>query len=459
MLKHFFSKEDYCIDLTQKARRECNAIKKIHADINSSIKNTHLPPLIIAETLPSQSTIEGALFEFSKRGVAAEDVTMIILEGDGDNRTLLWEIIQTGLKDIYYWAGEDDVKDYIIHSIQRKQKISSLLESALVKENLIGESPVWRNFLSRLIEASLFSQCSFLLIGESGTGKELISRLIHTIDTRADKKDLILVDCTTIVPELSGSELFGHERGSFTNALQNREGAFALANRGTLFLDEIGELQPSLQAGLLRVIQEGTYKKIGSNTWQKTDFRLVCATHRNLRHQIEENKFRQDLFYRIADVEFRVPTLSERKEDIPLIADYYLKQFSKGNDAVEFDNSVMDFLKQRMYPGNVRELRQLIQRITLKHVRHKKITIGELPEEERNYMSAHSTANNNTDSLDAVVTQMIRNGDNYTIIKDKVGLAAFEAAIAISGGNKQKAAERLGIDVRTVQLGVRKNQK
>jgi DNA-binding NtrC family response regulator len=203
------------------------------------------------------------------------------------------------------------------------------------------------------------------------------------------------------------------------------------------------------------VIQEGTYKKVGSNNWQKTNFRLVCATHRNLRQQVADTKFRQDLFYRISDFEFTVPSLNERKEDIPLLANHFMQQFSKGSDAAEFDSNVLDFLQQRDYPGNIRELRQLIQRIKLKHVRHKKVTIGEIPVEERNNLRNANTVLKN-ETLDGVVKGMILNGDNYNLIKEKAGQAAFEAAIELSGGNKQKAAERLGVDVRTVQLGVKK---
>jgi transcriptional regulator with GAF, ATPase, and Fis domain len=455
MLKQGLLKETYYIDLTQKASRVAIIIKELHLNILKQADESIYPFLILADQLPIKHIVDDKLSQLAKQGVSSDNVVLIISDSGYENREALWEIMQTGIKDIYYWAGEDDFKDYIIHTVQRRQKVAAILESALVKDNLVGESDRWKGFLSKVIEAALFSQCSFLLMGESGTGKELISRLIHTIDTRPDKKELVLVDCTTIVSELSGSEFFGHERGSYTNAIQNREGAFALANRGTLFLDEIGELHLPLQAELLRVIQEGTYKKVGSNTWQKTNFRLVCATHRNLRKQVEENKFRQDLFFRISDFEFQVPALQERKEDIPLLANFFFKQFSKEKEVAEFDNNVMDFLKQREYPGNVRELRQLLQRIALRHVRHKKITIGEVPAEERAHWVCAKTPYE-YDSLGNVVKQLILNGENYNTIKDKAGLAAFEAAIEISGGNKQKAAERLGIDVRTVQLGLKK---
>lgn len=448
-------KEDYFIDFTQKLSRQSRIIHQILSNLFQQVDGKNFPVFILSEKLPAKNRVEDKLMQMSKQAVYPADIVLILLNSSNENKEALWEIMQTGIKDIYGWAGEEDFKDYILYTIQRRQKINSILESALVKENLVGESKVWKNFIYNIIEAALFSQCSFLLMGESGTGKELISRLIHTIDTRPDKKELVLVDCTTIVPELSGSEFFGHERGSYTNAMQSREGAFALANGGTLFLDEIGDLHLPLQSALLRVIQEGAYKKVGSNQWQKTAFRLVCATHRNLRMQVEQNKFRQDLYFRISDFEFNVPSLEERKEDIPLLANYFLKQFCKENEELAFDNCVLDFLVNRAYPGNIRELRQLLQRIALRHVRHKKITIGELPVEERS-QGIRIKAFNEFHSLDSVVKKMLLSGENYNTIKDKAGLAAFEAAIEMCNGNKQKAAERLGIDVRTVQLGMKK---
>src|SRR6186713_513048 len=220
---------------------------------------------------------------------------------DGPDQGVCWRLLEMGIADIVQWEEETELIHFLESVYQRNKEIRDVLDSPLVTENLVGASSTWRKFLTGVIEATLYSEASILLIGPSGTGKELISRLVHTLDTRPDKKKLIIVDCTTIAPELSGSELFGHERGSYTNAIQGREGAVALANGGTLFLDEVGELPPALQAELLRVLQEGTYKKIGSNTWQKSRFRLVCATNKDLRKAVEEGHFRQDLYFRIAD--------------------------------------------------------------------------------------------------------------------------------------------------------------
>src|SRR5678816_4688946 len=139
-----------------------------------------------------------------------------------------------------------------------------------------------------------------LIAGESGTGKELVARLIHALDRREPKGPFVVLDCTTVSPELAGSEFFGHERGAFTTAVTAREGAFAMADGGTLFLDEVGELPLALQAELLRVIQERVYKRVGSNTWKQADFRLVCATNRDLAAEEAKGNFRLDLFHRIA---------------------------------------------------------------------------------------------------------------------------------------------------------------
>jgi transcriptional regulator with GAF, ATPase, and Fis domain len=368
-----------------------------------------------------------------------------------------WGLLQKGIDDVVEWGGLQEVFAYLQAKYNRSNAIRDVLFSELVTANLIGRSGVWTKFLSKVIEVSLFSQASVLLIGESGTGKELVSRLIHTLDQRSDKKKLVIVDCTTIVSELSGSELFGHERGSYTSAIQSREGAFALANGGTLFLDEIGELPLPLQAELLRVLQEGTYKKVGSNTWQKTNFRLVCATNKDLRELMLEGKFRADLYYRIADFEYYMPSLKERIDDIPELVAYFLLKLFPGTDCPQTDKLVMDYLVRRDYPGNIRELKQLVQRIALKHTGHRMITIGEVPTNERCFTKEQGEAIVIT-GLDALIRKSLLTGDDWWKLKDKISETAIKVALDIEKNNKQKAAERLGVDVRTVQQYVKKRK-
>ena len=222
-----------------------------------------------------------------------------------------------------------------------------------------------------------------LITGETGTGKELAARLIHTLEDRPEKRDLVLLDCTTIARELSGSEFFGHERGAFTGALAGREGAFALADGGTLFLDEVGELPLALQAELLRLVQEHTYKRVGSNVWQRTNFRLVCATNRELLREETLGQFRRDLYYRIAGWTCRLPPLRERTGDILLLAEHFMRQLRPDGEAPELDDSVREYLLSRAYSGNVRDLRHLVARIISRHVGPGPITVGDIPEEDR----------------------------------------------------------------------------
>ena len=373
----------------------------------------------------------------------------------GDQRSC-WHLLGQGITDIVEWEQDEELIHFLESVYERNKGIRNMLESPLVRDNLVGESCIWKGFLSEVIEATLFSQASILLVGPSGTGKELISRLVHTLDRREDKKKLIIVDCTTLSPELSGSELFGHERGSYTNALQSREGAVALANGGTLFLDEAGELPLSLQAELLRVLQEGTYKKVGSNTWQKSNFRLICATNRDLHKAVEEGTFRQDLYYRIADCEFRVPSLQERREDIPYLVNSFLSRIFPEGQRPQMDKLVMNYLTQRDYPGNVRELRQLVQRIALKHVRHKKITIGEVPVQDRERLDAGEKPGYSSDGIKTIIRNALLTGENWWNLKDRISETAIQVALDLEGNNKQKAAERLGVDVRTVQQYVKK---
>ena len=241
----------------------------------------------------------------------------------------------------------------------------------------------WRMTLKQIIEVTYFTDSPILILGETGSGKEMIARLIQTIDPRLKTKKLVTLDCTTIVPELSGSEFFGHEKGAFTGSLASREGAFAIANKGTLFLDEVGELPLHMQSQLLRVIQEHQYKRVGGNEWFDTDFRLVSATNKNLDEAVNCGVFRSDLYYRIAGCISKLPPLRERSDDILLLANKFLAELQPDNQCPEIDEFLVQYLVRRKYPGNIRELKQLMNRINARYVGAGPITLGALPENER----------------------------------------------------------------------------
>ncbi|MCI5132901.1 MAG: sigma-54-dependent Fis family transcriptional regulator, partial [Candidatus Electrothrix sp. EH2] len=285
----------------------------------------------------------------------------------------------------------------------------------------------------------------------SGTGKELTARLVHDLDRRSEKGRFVIVDCTTIVPELSGSEFFGHERGAFTGASHTRDGAFALADQGTLFLDEIGELPLHLQAQLLRVVQEGSFKRIGGNTWRKTAFRLVCATNRNLEKEVKEGRFRHDLYHRIANWTFTLPPLRDRAEDIIALACHFMRPLCPTRSLPALDSIVRSYLTERKYPGNIRELRQLARRIMHRHVGPGPITAGDIPVEERP-APIEEPFDWQTEQLD----QAVRRALSFGFGLKEIGRAAEDVAEQIvleeEEGNLQRAAQKLGVTDRALQM-------
>jgi Nif-specific regulatory protein len=226
---------------------------------------------------------------------------------------------------------------------------------------IIGESSSIRALLSK-IEIVAKSNATVLLRGESGTGKELFARAIHEMSPRA-KGPFVKVNCAALPETVLESELFGHEKGAFTGAISQRKGRFELADRGTIFLDEIGEISSSFQAKLLRVLQEGEFDRVGSTKTQKVDVRVVAATNRDLEEAVAHGTFRADLYYRISVVPLLLPSLRERKGDIPLLAETFLSRFNKENDRnLKLSSSAAEVLKACYFPGNVRELENCVFR-------------------------------------------------------------------------------------------------
>lgn len=234
-------------------------------------------------------------------------------------------------------------------------------------EGIIGDSPVIRSLLEKVMIVAK-SQSPVLLRGESGTGKELIAKAIHELSPRA-KGPFIKINCAALTESVLESELFGHEKGAFTGAVNSRKGRFEMADKGTLFLDEIGEISPSFQAKLLRVLQEQEFERVGGNHTIKVNVRIVAATNKNLEEAVARKEFRADLYYRISVVPVLMPPLRARRGDIPLLANEFLKRFNIENDrTLMFDADAIEVLLGCGFPGNVRELENCIQRTaTLAH--------------------------------------------------------------------------------------------
>ncbi len=241
------------------------------------------------------------------------------------------------------------------------------LREALNKEatSLIGHSPSMRE-LAQFIETVAPSEATVLISGESGTGKELVAQAIQSASHRADKA-FVTVNCAALTESLLESELFGHEKGAFTGADKRREGRFKQADGGTLFLDEIGELPLSLQAKLLRTLQQGEIQRVGSDVAMTVDVRIITATNRDLQEEVRQGRFREDLFYRLNVIALKVPSLRDRAEDIPVLATHFLQQFNTANrkKIVAFTQDAMQALCNYSWPGNVRELQNAIERAVI----------------------------------------------------------------------------------------------
>jgi transcriptional regulator with GAF, ATPase, and Fis domain len=362
----------------------------------------------------------------------------------------VWRLLALGAADVLAWSGPPVAVD-VAARLRRWIQVDELVDTPQVRGQLIGQSSSWRATLRRVVEVARFTSASVLLTGESGTGKELVARLVHDLDPRPAKGELVVVDCTTVVPTLSGSEFFGHERGAFTGAVAARDGAFALANRGTLFLDEVGELPAELQSELLRVVQEGTYKRVGSNAWQTTAFRLICATNRDLAEEQAAGRFRRDFYYRIAAATMRLPPLRERMADtLPLFA-HFLAELCPGRQVPGLDPVVRELLLRRDYPGNVRDLRQLALRVSNRHVGAGPITAGDIPEEDRPAAAAPASGFAGFE-LDEPVRQGLANGKGLRELREAAADAAVRVALEEAGGNLRQAAARLGVTDRALQL-------
>ena len=244
-------------------------------------------------------------------------------------------------------------------------------------ESMEGNGPAINNIKS-MIEKVAPSDASVLVLGESGTGKELVARAIHRMSDRADKP-FVPVNCGAIPKELLESELFGHEKGAFTGAISARVGRFELAEGGTLFLDEIGDMDFNMQVKLLRVLQEKTFERVGSNKSLSADIRIIAATHCNLEQAIADGKFREDLYYRLNVFPIDMPPLRDRQEDIPALAKSMISRMANERGRYTLHNSAMHAMMQYHWPGNVRELNNLVERLRILYP-GKEIRAQDLPE-------------------------------------------------------------------------------
>ncbi len=294
---------------------------------------------------------------------------------------------------------------------------------------IVGESPLIVG-LQKRIDLISHSDGPVLITGESGTGKELIARAIHDRSSRRGKP-FIAVNCASFPETLLEAELFGHERGAFTGAFRRREGRFKAADGGTLFLDEIAEMALPSQAKLLRVLQEGSFEPIGTNVTVKVDARVIYATNRDLNKMIEAGRFRDDLYYRLKVFDFHVPPLRERRADLPILIEYFYRQFNPGSfDPPHLSPAAWAALSQYSFPGNIRELEHIVEHAVV-FARGEEIDLEHLPQEVRGNGVGRTKAAVGLRPLAIAAKEFER---EYLL-----------HALSIAKGNKTRAAEMLGI--------------
>jgi len=308
------------------------------------------------------------------------------------------------------------------------------LDSKFGMDNLIGESPAMKDVLDTVRQAAP-STATILLLGETGTGKELIAKTIHQLSPRA-RQPLVTVHCAGLAPTLLESELFGHEKGAFTDAHERRIGRFEQAQGGTLFLDEIGEIDATVQIKLLRFLGERTFERVGSNKTLTADVRVIAATNKDLQEQVKAGAFRQDLYYRLSVIEIKLPPLRERAEDITLLAQAFLKELAEANNKKVngFTPDAIDLLLRYSWPGNVRELRTAIERAVVL-CRGEKIGARDLPPTVRNV------------STDAPLPKFQANN---SLSVEEAEKDLIIRALKDSNGNRTLAAKKLGMHRRTL---------
>ncbi|MBI9070728.1 MAG: sigma-54-dependent Fis family transcriptional regulator [Melioribacteraceae bacterium] len=254
--------------------------------------------------------------------------------------------------------------DKVLHKnkiMDENKKLKAIIKRSQ-NGTIIGESKKITAVRTILKQLEKDDDISVLITGESGTGKEIIVKHIHNNSSR-NGNSLVSINCAAIAPELVESEFFGHKKGSFTNAYENRNGVFLEANNSTLFLDEVSELPLNMQAKLLRILQEKKIKQIGSDTEIEVNTRVICASNKRLDKLVNENKFREDLFYRLNIIEIKVPPLRERPEDIPLFISHFVNKYSSRN--LSFSSATLDIMQQYNWPGNIRELENTIRKLIL----------------------------------------------------------------------------------------------
>ena len=380
------------------------------------------------------------------------DLPVIVVTAHGTIKSAV-KSVAAGAADYLTKPFEPEELEIAVHNainlrdiLRENQHLKATVNQANAGKQLLGESPATRHLIEEIQKVAPY-KTNVLITGESGTGKELVARTIHNLGPRRDRP-WVAINCSAIPRDLMESELFGYVKGAFTGANQTRHGRIEQAQGGTLFLDEIGDLDLALQTKLLRVLQEREFSPLGSDQVRKVDVRIMAATNRDLKEMVRENKFREDLFYRLDVYTILVPPLRERREDVPLLAQAFLHELAAETDKPvhSISSEALAVLGNYNWPGNIRELHNAIER-SLLSCKGDSIEAGDLP-----YAILHGT--NTAPPADSLLDQ-IGNGD-LDVWLENVERRAILQALERSGGIQAQAARRLGITERSLWHRIKK---
>ena len=384
-LYNWFIEDGYCVECAENAKKALSILES--KNFNIILADIKMPGM---DGLEMQRRIKSL----------NKDSIVIIMTAFASVDSAV-QALKDGAYDYITKPFDPDDLSHLIRNatkqISLKAENEALKEKFVSLENiddLIGNSEAMIKVLKE-VETVAQSNSSVIITGESGTGKELIARAIHS-NSQRKYFPLVSVHCGALTESLLESELFGHEKGAFTGAMYNRKGRFEMADGGTIFLDEIATISAKMQVELLRVLESKNFVRVGGNKEITSDFRVICATNRDLKKMVEKGTFREDLYYRLNVVNITIPPLRDRMEDIPMLVDYFIKKFctSMSRDIITIDASALKRLKEFEFPGNVRELENMIERAIVigngKEIRFKDLPLGK------------NIINNSVESLDDI---------------------------------------------------------
>ncbi len=435
LLEYMLSNEGYDVTCAESGREAISVLEKNHFD------------LLLCDIRLGDITGLDVLRASKKQN---PDNVVILISAYSTTETAV-EAMNEGAYDYVPKPFDKDellttvAKALELGSIEREKKqIDDELKKNLHFGMIVGNSPAMRH-IYKLIQQVSKTKTNVLITGESGTGKEIIAKAIHQESERSGEPFMV-INCGGIPETLMESELFGHKKGSFTGATQDKKGLFEIAHKGTVFLDEIGELSLPIQVKLLRAVQEKVFKPVGGNEDIAVDIRIISATNKSLEEEVIAGNFREDLFYRLNVIEIKVPPLRERKADLRALAQHFLEKYSKemGKEITKFSSYAIDLLKKYDFPGNIRELENLLERSVALSTTN--IILPDslaLSLHKRRWIEGFKDRRFDLDE--------VTRGVALDSILEEIERGYLKKALDCSNGNKNKASELLGISFRSLR--------